>query len=72
VLRNASQQCLATRYQTEMRVRKRKQRKEGKSCSAIGAAAAMDPNPVVMFVVRLLAAPSVTNDRIPFTNWTAA
>ena len=72
VLRNASQQCLATRYQTEMRVRKRKQRKEGKSCSAIGAAAAMDPNPVVMFVVRLLAAPSVTNDRIPFTNWASA
>src|SRR5208282_6863213 len=72
VLRNAPQQCLATRHQTEMRVRKRKQRKEGKGCSAIGAAAAMDPNPVVMLVVRLLATPSVTNDRIPFTNWTAA
>jgi hypothetical protein len=72
VRRNPPQQCLATRQQTEMRVRKRKQRKESKGCPAIGAAAAMDPNPVVMLVVRLLATPSVTNDRIPFTNWTAA
>lgn len=72
VLRNAPQQRLATRPQTEMRVRKRKQRKEGKGRPAIGAASAMDPNPVVMLVVCLLAAPSVTNDRIPFTNWTAA
>jgi len=28
----------------------------------------MNPNPVVIFVVGLLAAASVTNDRIPFTN----
>ena len=72
VLRNASPQCLAARQQTEMRVRKREQRKEGKGRPAIGAAAAVDPNPVVMLVVCLLAAPSVTNDRVPFTNWTAA
>jgi hypothetical protein len=31
------------------------------------AKAASDPNPVVMFVVRLLAAASVANDRIAFT-----
>jgi len=30
----------------------------------------MDPNPVVMLVVRLLAAAAVTDDRIPFTNRT--
>ena len=72
VLHKAPQQCLAARQQTEMRVRKRKQRKEGKGRPAIGAAAAMDPNPVVMLVVRLLAAPSVTNDRIPFTNRASA
>jgi hypothetical protein len=51
-----------------MRVRKREHRKEGEGRSAISAAAAMDPNPVVMLVVSLLAAASVINDRIPFTN----
>jgi hypothetical protein len=72
VPRNAPQQRLATREQTEMRVRKREQRKEGKGNPAIGAAAATNPNPVVMLVVCLLAAPSVTNDRIPFTKRTSA
>jgi mannose/cellobiose epimerase-like protein (N-acyl-D-glucosamine 2-epimerase family) len=28
----------------------------------------MDPNPVMMLVVGLLAAAAVTDDRIPFTN----
>jgi hypothetical protein len=51
-----------------MRVRKREQRKEGEGRPAIGAAAATDPNPVVILVVSLLAAPAVTNDRIAFTN----
>jgi hypothetical protein len=51
-----------------MRVGERKQRKEGKGHPAIDAATAMNPNPVVIFVVGLLAAASVTNDRIPFTN----
>jgi hypothetical protein len=55
-----------------MRVGKRKQRKESESRPTTGAAAAMDPNPVVMFVVGLLAAASVTNDRISFTNWASA
>lgn len=72
VLRNASQPRLATRQQTEMRVRKREQRKECKGLPAIGAAAATNPNPVVMLVVCLLAAPSVTNDRIEFTKRTSA
>src|ERR1700722_17013678 len=48
VLRNAPQQRLATRQQTVLRVRKREQRKEGKGRPAIDAAAATNPNPVVM------------------------
>ena len=32
----------------------------------------MDPNPVVMLVVSLLAATAVANNRIVFTKWTAA
>src|ERR1700739_4607711 len=72
VLRNAPQQRLATRQQTEMRVRKREQRKEGKGRPAIGAAARTNPNPAWRLIVVLLPAPSVTNDRIPFTKRTAA
>jgi hypothetical protein len=51
-----------------MGVRQRKQRKKSEGRPAIGAAAAMDPNPVVILVVCLLAAAAVTNDRIAFTN----
>jgi hypothetical protein len=54
-----------------MRVGERKQRKEGEG-PGIDAAAAMDPNPVVMLVVGLLAAAAVANDRIPFTNRASA
>jgi hypothetical protein len=55
-----------------MRVRKREKRKKGESLSASRAAAAMDPNPVVMLIMSLLAATSVTNDRIPITNRASA
>jgi hypothetical protein len=55
-----------------MCVRKREQRKEGEGLPAIGASAAMDPNPVVMLVVSLLAPASVTNDRIAFTHRASA
>jgi hypothetical protein len=55
-----------------MRVREREHRKEGESRPAIDATTTVDPNPVVMFVVRLLTAPAVTNDRIPFTNRASA
>jgi hypothetical protein len=72
VLHKAPPQCLAARQQAEMRVRKREHRKEGEGRPAIGAAAAMDPNPVVMFVVGLLAATAMTDDRIVFTNRTSA
>jgi predicted dienelactone hydrolase len=72
VLRKVLPQCLAARKQTEMRVGKREHWQESKGRPAIRAAAAMNPNPGMMFVVRLLAAPSVTNDRIPFTDRTSA
>jgi hypothetical protein len=55
-----------------MRVRKREKRKKGESLSAPRAAAAMDPDPVVMLIVSLFAATAVTNDRIPFTNRASA
>jgi hypothetical protein len=32
----------------------------------------MDPDPVVMLIVSLLTATTVTNDRIPFTNRASA
>ena len=51
-----------------MRVRERKPRQEGEGLPATRAAAAADVNPVVMRVVRLLAAESMTNDRIALTN----
>ena len=55
-----------------MRVRKRKQRKKGERLSASRAAAAMDPDPVVIPIVSLLAATAVTNDRIVFTKRASA
>ena len=51
-----------------MTVGRRKRRQEGEGLSATGAATATDANPVVMLIVRLLAAASVTDDRIAFTN----
>jgi hypothetical protein len=51
-----------------MRVRERKQWEEGEGIPATGAATATNPNPVVMFIVRLLAAASVADDRIAFTS----
>jgi len=50
-----------------MGVRERKQREESEGLLATGAATATDPNPIVMLIVRLLAAASVADDRIPFT-----
>ena len=72
VLHKAPAQRLAARHQTVMSVRKREQRKEREGLPAIGAAPAMNPNPVVMLVVRLLTAAAMTNDRIVFTNRTSA
>jgi hypothetical protein len=51
-----------------VRVRERKQREKGEGLPAPGAATATDANPVVMLIVGLLAAASVADDRIAFTN----
>jgi hypothetical protein len=51
-----------------MGVRERKQREEGEGLPATGAATAPDPDPVVVFIVGLLAASSMADDRIAFTN----
>jgi hypothetical protein len=45
-----------------MGVRERKQREEGEGLAATGAATATDPNPIMMLIVRLLAAPPVADD----------
>ena len=62
VFHNALLQRLTARHQTVMRVRKREQWKEGEGRPAASAAAPANPDPVVMLVVRLLAATSVAND----------
>jgi hypothetical protein len=68
VLHEASLQRLTASQQTVVGVREREQGKEGEGLPATVAEAAPDPNPVVMFIVRLLAAASVTDDRIAFAN----
>ena len=72
VLRKAPPQCLAARQQAVMRVREREYRKKGEGHPAIDAAPTMNPNPIVILVVSLLAAAAVTNDRIVFTKRAAA
>jgi len=52
-------------------VGKRKQWQEGKSRLAAGAVTAPDLNPAVMFIVRLLATASMTDDRIVAANGTS-
>ena len=67
VLYKAPLQCLRSRHHTVVRVRERKQREEGESSPATGTATATNANPIVMLIMRLLAAASVTDDRINFT-----
>jgi len=45
-----------------VRVRERKQREEGEGPLATGTATATNANPIVMLIMRLLAAAPVTND----------
>jgi hypothetical protein len=52
-----------------VRVRERKQRQEGEGPLATGTATAPNANPIVMLIMRLLAAASVTDDRVNFTRW---
>ena len=71
VLHSTTPPCLATCQQAVVCVRERKPRQEGEGLPAPGAATATDVNPVVILIVRLLAAASVTDDRIVFTNGTS-
>jgi len=50
-------------------IREREQGKQSEALPASGAKAASDPNPVMMLIVRLLAAATVTDDRITFAKW---
>jgi len=68
MLHKAPSQCLTTRQQTVVGVRERKQWKKGEGLSATGAATATDPDPLVVFIVGLLAAASMADDRIAFTS----
>ena len=68
VLHSTPPPCLTTCQQAVVCVRERKPRQECEGLPATGAATATDANPVVMRIVRLLAAASVTDDRIAFTN----
>ena len=51
-----------------MGIREREQGKQSEALSATRAKAAPDPNPVVMFIVRLLAPATMTDDGIAFAN----
>jgi hypothetical protein len=68
VLQKVSSERLSTSQQAVLGVGEREQGKDGKGLSTTLAKAASDPNPVVMFIVRLLAPATVANDRIAFTN----
>ena len=72
VLDEAPPQCLAACQQTVVRVRGRKQRQEGEGSLATGTAAATNVNPIVMPIMRLLAAAAVADDRINFTSRTSS
>jgi hypothetical protein len=72
MLPEAPPQRLAAGQQTEVGVGKRKQWKKCERNPAVGAAATPNPDPVVMLIVRLLAAMPVPNDRIALTDRTKA
>ncbi len=72
LLCDALSQCLTAGQQAVLSVRKREQRKESERLTAPSAAAPSNPDPIVMLVVRLLAATPVVNDRIPFADRASA
>ena len=67
VLFKAPPQCLHPCQQAVTRVRERKQREEGEGSLATGAATTTNANPIVMLIMRLLAAASVADDRVNCT-----
>jgi len=64
-------QRLAASQQAVVGVGEREQGKQGEGLSTTLAKAASDPNPVVMFIVCLLATATVTDDGIAFANRTS-
>ena len=68
MLHKAPPQSLTARQQTVVGVRERKQWKKSEGLPATGAATATDADPVVVFIVGLLAAASMADDGIAFTN----
>jgi hypothetical protein len=66
VLQKVSAQRLSASQQAVVGVGEREQGKQGEGLPATRAKAASDPNPVVMFIVCLLAPASMTDDGIPF------
>ena len=68
VLYKALLQCLRARQHTVVRVRERKQWEESEGLPANWAATATDANPIVILIVRLLAAAAVADDRIAFAS----
>jgi hypothetical protein len=71
VLLKAPPQGLATSQQAVVGVREGKRRQKGEGLPATPAVTATDWDPVVVLIVGLLAASSVTGDRIAFTNGTS-
>jgi len=55
-----------------MAIRRREGRQEGECLVARPATAAPDPDPIVMFIVRLFAAAAMADDGVLGTNRTAA
>jgi hypothetical protein len=68
VLHKVSPERLTPSQQAVVGIRQREQGKQGEGLSTALAKAASDPNPVVMFIVRLLATATVTDDGIAFAN----
>jgi hypothetical protein len=68
MLHKAPPQSLTARQQTVVGVRERKQWKKREGFPATSAATPTDPNPVVVCIVRLLAAASVADDQMASTN----
>jgi hypothetical protein len=66
VFHKVSAERLSASQQAVVGVGERKHGKDGEGLSATRAKAASDPNPVVMFIVRLLAPETVADDRIAF------
>jgi hypothetical protein len=62
VFHKAPPQCLTANQQAVLSVGGRKQRQKGEGLSATVAATAPDPDPIVVFIVRLFAAVSMADD----------